>query len=145
MSLLLTANRLLFRRRAQATLALVFLIGGIIVVIGVSLAFVVASFIASGYGFRLSNQALAIASGGINDAVIKLVRNKDYSAASPYSVPIGAYAASVTVTQNSPVSGQVTIVSAATVGSYTRKVKAVVAVDSSSGQVQLVSWDQLAL
>lgn len=134
-----------FHSQGQATLALVFLIGGIVVVIGVSLAFIVLSFINSGYGFQSSNRALAVAAAGVEDAIIKLVRNKDFSAASPYDVPVGTYTASVSVAQNTPVSGRVTIVSTAAVGAYKRKVQAVVAVNSATGQVQLVSWDQLAL
>lgn len=114
-------------------------------VIGVSLAFIVLSFINSGYGFQSSNRALAVAAAGVEDAIIKLVRNKDFFSASPYDVPVGTYTASVSVAQNTPVSGRVTIVSTAAVAAYKRKIQAVVAVDSATGQVQLVSWDQLAL
>lgn len=129
----------------QATLALVFLIGGIIVVIGVSLIYIVMSFITSGYGFQSSNRALAVAAAGVDDAIIKLIRNKDFSAALPYDVPVGTYTARVSVAQNAPASGQATIVSTAAVAAYKRKIQAVVAVDPKTGQVKLVSWDQLAL
>lgn len=114
-------------------------------VIGVSLTFVVLSFITSGYGFQSSNRALAVAAAGVDDAIIKLVRNKDFSAASPYDVPVGTYTASVTVAQNTPVSGQATIVSTAAVAAYKRKIQAVVAVNPTTGQVHLISWDQLTL
>jgi uncharacterized protein (UPF0333 family) len=133
------------RNRGQATLALVFLIGGIIVVVGVSLAFIVTSFIISGYGFQSSNRALAVAAAGVDDAIIKLIRNKNFSAVSPYDVPVGDYTAKVSVIQNLPASGQVTIISTAAVAVYKRKIQAVVAVDPGTGQVQLLSWDQLTL
>lgn len=126
-------------------MALVFLIGGIIVVIAVSLAFIVISFITSGYGFQSSNRALGVAAAGVDDAVIKLVRNKDFSAVSAYNVPVGNYNASVTVVQNTPISGHATIVSIAAVAAYQRKIQAVVAIAPVTGQVHLISWDQLAL
>lgn len=129
----------------QATLALVLLIGGIITLIGVSLVFLVGSFINSGYGFQSSSRAFAVASAGVDDAIMKLVRNKDFYAASPYDVPVGNYNASVTVAKDTPVSGKTTIVSTATVGAYKRKVQAIVAIDSYTGQVHLVSWEELAL
>lgn len=132
-------------RSGQATLSLVFLVGGLIVLVGVSLAFILISFISSGYGFRVSNQALSVAMAGAEDAVMQLVRNKGFSSLGGYSVPVGSWSANVTVTPDSPVSGQDTINSAATISGYQRKIQVVVAVVSSTGQVDVVSWNQLAL
>ncbi len=91
-------------KRGQAALSFVFLVGIIILSIGVTVAFLAASFLNSGYGFQAGNKAMALASAGIEDALIKLVRNKDFSSVSPYSVPIGNDSASVTINQNSPIS-----------------------------------------
>ncbi len=132
-------------RTGQATLSLVFLVGGLIVLVGVSLAFIVISFISSGYGFRVSNQALSVAVAGAEDAVMRLVRNKDFSSMGGYSIPVSGWTANVTVTPNSPVSGQDTITSAAVISGYQRKIQVVVSVVSSTGRVDVVSWDQLAL
>lgn len=140
-----TFNRPLFGNTGQATLSLVFLVGGLIVLVGVSLAFLIISFISSGYGFRVSNQALSAAAAGAEDAIIQVVRNKDFSSPSGYSVPVGSWTADVTVTPNSPASGQDTIVSAAVISGYKRKIQVVISVVSSTGQVDVVSWDQLAL
>ena len=49
-------------RRGQATLSLVFLVGGIVILIGVTLSVLVISLINSGYGFQAANRALARAS-----------------------------------------------------------------------------------
>ncbi len=135
---------ILHSRRGQAALSLVFLIGGIIILVGVSLTFIVVSFIGSNYGFQMSNRALAAASGGANDAVIKLLRDKDFSSAG-YTVTIGSDSAAVAVTQNSPIAGQAKIISTGTASSYQRKIQAVAAVNATTGQVQLVSWEQLTL
>ena len=133
------------RHAGQATLSLVFLIGGIIILVGVSLSFLVISFISSGYGYQASNRALGAATGGVEDALLRLVRDTDLTALTPYEVPLDSYTANVTVTQDSPVAGLVTILSYATVAGYQRRIQAVVAVDSDTGQVSLISWDQLTL
>ncbi|MEK7212679.1 MAG: hypothetical protein AAB686_03300 [Patescibacteria group bacterium] len=142
---LLTTNYSPPARSAQATLSLVFLIGGIIVLVGVSLSFLVITFITSGYGYQSSNRALAVASGGVDDALMRLARSKDFYSLSPYNVQIGGYSASITVTSNSPIAGQTTIVSTANVAVYQRKIQAIVAVDAQTGQVHLLSWNQLAI
>ncbi len=131
--------------RGQAALSLVFLIGGIVLAIGISLAFVVLSFINSSYGFQAANRALAAATTGAEDALLKLVRDKDFSAASPYTISVGGQTASVTVTQNSPATGQAKILAWATVSRYQRKIQVIAAVASSTGLVNVVSWEQVNL
>ena len=129
-------------RWGQATISLVFLIGGLVIMVAVSLAFLILSFINSGYGFRAANQALSAANGGVSDALMILARNKDYSGS--YSLPVGSYAANVTVSSN-PAIGQTTITSLASASRYQRKVQAIVAVNSSTGQTDLLSWTQIML
>ena len=107
----------------------------------VSLAFLALSLINSGYGYRSSNQAMALAQGGVSDALLVLTRNKDYSGS--YTISSGSV--SVTVTQNSPTEGQTTIISDATVNRYRRKLQAVTAVNPTTGQVDLLSWSSLSL
>src|SRR3990167_1538137 len=97
----------------QAVLSFVFLIGVIIISIGATLAFLAASFLSSGYGFQAANRALALASAGVEDGLMQLARNKDFLPEAPYSVPVGNDSASVTINQNTPASGQATIVSSA--------------------------------
>lgn len=129
----------------QAVLSLVLLVGGIVVFVSVTLAFIALSFINATTGFEKANRALAAASGGVADALVQIVRNKDFVSLSPYVVPLGIYSAGVTVTPGVPVAGQATIVSGASVGFYTRRVRAVVSVVSSTGEVQLFSWNELPL
>ncbi|GEM_PF-527351 len=131
--------------RGQAALSFVFLIGVIIISIGATLAFLAASFLSSGYGFQAANRALAVASAGAEDGLVKLVRNKDFSAPTPYSVPVGNDSASVTVNQNTPASGQATIVSSATVSFRQRKIQVIVSIGSTTGKVDVVSWGLLTL
>ena len=144
--LLPTTYYLLFTKHwGQTALSFVFLIGVIIVSIGALLAFLAASFLSSSYGFQAANRVLAIASAGAEDGLMQLVRNKDFSAPTPYSVPVGSDSASVSVTQNTPISGQATIVSSATVLFRQRKIQVIVSVNSTNTKVDVVSWRILTL
>lgn len=128
----------------QMAMSLIFLIGGIMIIIGATLTFVIVSFLNSTYGFRDSSQALSIAQSGVQDAAIQLARNKDF-ASSGYCVPdlgCGVGTATVSVTQNSPSSGQATIVSYAVANSRQRRIRAVVSV-ASSGKIDFLSWEIL--
>lgn len=132
-------------REGQAALSLVFLIGGIILFIGANLAFLVFAFVSSTYGFRAQNRAFMAAYGGVNDGVQQLIRNKDFSNDGGYSVSYGTDSTAVTVSQNSPSAGFATIVSDATIFGRRRKLQGVASVDSTTGEVNLISFSQIAL
>ena len=124
-------------KKGQAALGMIFLIGGVVVLVATTLAFLSFTFLNSTYGFQSSQVALSAASGGIEDAIIKLNRNKDF-ATSSYNLTIGSTTATISVSQNSPVSGQTTINSQATSGFYQKKLRAIVQV-ASSGEVFILS------
>ncbi len=111
---------------------------------GLSMAFLVVTFVNSGFGFQAANQAAAAASAGANDAIMQLNRNKDFASVG-YTVPVNGASATVTVSQNTPVAGQVTIISEAGVSQRKRKIRAIMSVSSSTGQVDMLSWQQLTL
>lgn len=132
-----------FRRQGQTALSLTFLIGTIILFAGVAIALVVMSFLNATYGYQAATRAYAAASGGVQDGLLQLIRNKTFSSPGGYSVPLNSYSASVTVNQNTPITGQVTIVSAATVSNYTRRIQAIASVSTSTGQVDLLLWQSI--
>ncbi len=140
---LFTSHWSLVARNGQTAISFVFIIGTIMLSIGVAVAVIAISFLNSGYGFQFSNAALAVATAGAEDALMRLARNKDL--ASTYSVPIGNYSAGVTITQNSPSSGQAKIISNATVFFQQRKIQVVVAVNSSTSEISVLSWQLLTL
>jgi hypothetical protein len=127
--------------RGQAFLALVFLIGGVIGAIGVTLAIIANSSVDSGYGYQASVQAQSMATSGAEDALLQLDRNAAFSSGG-YNLGVGSGTATVTVTQGSPSTGFATILSAATVSSRTRKLNVVVSVNASTSQIDVVSWNQ---
>lgn len=131
-------------RSGQMAMSLIFLIGGIMIIIGATLTFVVVSFLNSTYGYRDSSQALSLAQSGVDDAFLQLTRNKDFSSAG-YCVPdtgCGSGTATVSITQGSPVAGQATIISYASFNGRQRRVRAIAAV-SSLGEIKLLSWEIL--
>lgn len=133
------AGQALQLRSGQAALSLVFLIGGIIIIVGTTLAFLSFSFINSGIGFQFAQRAEAIASAGAEDALLILNRNPSF-ASGGYSLPLGSDQATVSVSQGSPVAGQATILSRSTISGYTRKVQVVVSINSASSQNVILSW-----
>jgi len=115
------------------------------IIVGATLTFIVVSFLNSTYGFRDANQALSLASSGVQDAVLQLTRNKDFSDAG-YCVPdtsCGTGTATVAVTQNSPSSSQITIISSASFNIRQRRVRAIVSLATSTGEISVISWEIL--
>ena len=128
---------ILHSKHGQAVLALTLIIGGIIVSVALTLAVLAISFIDSAYGFSISGRAEAVASAGAADGLMHLLREKSYSGT--YNIGVGNDTASVTVTQNSPVSGEVTITSSATILLRQRTTTIVVTRNSASGLITVIS------
>lgn len=146
----MNTNILMRFRSGQTALALVFVIGGIIVLLGTTLAFLTLSFLNSTYGFQASNRAAAVARGGVDDAMLQLLRNKNFSNSGycvPYSasLPCPTGSAYIVVTSDSPAMGQATVTSEATVSNYRRKFEAVFSVNATTSLVKLISSEQLSL
>ncbi len=126
-------------RHGQAFLALVLLIGGLALAVGITLAFVSNSFVDVGYGYRASLQAQAAATSGAEDALLQLARNAAF-ATTTYSFAAGNTTVNVSVTQNAPSAGFATISSTATVANHTRTLAVIAAVNASTSQVNVISW-----
>jgi len=134
----------------QAALSLTFLIGGIAVLIAVTLAFLALTFINAGFGYEAAQRALATASSGAQDALMQLSRNYNFASVSGYcipdqSLPCAAGVATVTVAQNSPSSGQATITSTGRSSLYARRVQVVVSVAPTTGKINVISWKLVSL
>ncbi|MFA6354646.1 MAG: hypothetical protein WCX12_03115 [Candidatus Paceibacterota bacterium] len=67
------------QKNGQTALSLVLLIGGVIVIVGITLAFLVFNFIYSSYGSRDVNKAAQLALAGVQDAALRINRNKELS------------------------------------------------------------------
>lgn len=129
-------------REGQSFLALVILIGGLVSVVGVLLAFFANSFIDSGYGYQASASAEAAAVSGAEDAILQLNRNASF-ATSSYTLAVGSTTATINVTQNLPLTNFVTVTSTASVSGRTRKVNVVLSKNASTSQMTIVSWQEV--
>jgi len=149
------------RDSGQAAISLIFLVGGTILLVGVTLAFLIFSFITSTFGFQAANRALGVAFAGANDAMLQISKNINFpglNGCREYAVALEGYSAAVTVTRswaniqqptcdgfalgsipNKP--GIVYIISEATVFGRGRKVFVIASV-SPEGRVAVVSIRQ---
>ncbi|MDE2001464.1 MAG: hypothetical protein KGI60_02770 [Patescibacteria group bacterium] len=133
-------RNLLRKRRGVAALPMVLLIGGLLVEVVIVLT--TSAYISSNaeFGMRLSSQALLTARSGMEDALIKVVRDKTF--ASTYTLTVDAGTASITVCKDSPAptcagSGKQQITVIGTVQGRSRTLQAVVDTDAATGLVTL--------
>ncbi len=130
------------KRKGQTLLTLVLIIGGIIAAAGTIFVVVAISIASSGYAFRASQTANAAALAGIQDAALQLARNYVFSS-SGYTLAVGSNNTTVVVTQNSPSSGYITVLSTAVVSGATRKLSALFSENTTTGQTNLISVQSL--
>jgi hypothetical protein len=128
--------------KGQAFLALVFLIGAIVAIVAVLIAFFANSSVDTGYGLSAAASAEAAATSGAQDAMLQLDRNASFASAG-YTLPVGSSTAAVTVTQNAPSTGYVTIVSLASVSNHEKKIQVILYENPSTTQMTTVSWQDI--
>ena len=98
---MLKVKCLVLKNKGAATLPMVLLIGGLLAEMAIVIAFMAYFLAQSGFGVRLSDEALAAARAGIADAEMKIVRDNSFSSPSPYSLDVGKYSAQIIVCKNS--------------------------------------------
>ncbi len=123
----------------QAIIALVLFIGGIITVLALAIAFLTNSFINTTAGFQAAEKAQAVATAGAQDALTRLNRNKSLSGI--YKVSTDGDSATVTVSQDTPTTTLVTILSSSTVSMRQKVIKVIVSRDPVDGTITLISWE----
>lgn len=136
-----------------SAMPLILMTGGLIVQIAVTLT--VSNFLLnnSEFGARLSSLALESAYSGINDAYLKIVRDKSFTSAG-YSLSVGGNSVDIVVCKDSPpptcagAGYQRISATGRTLNSgyeLYRKLEAVVNVDSVTGEAILQSIGEVAL
>lgn len=135
----------------QSALALVILIGGIVIFSGITIVLLAMSSMNSGGALAFAYQSEAMALSGVQDALVHLIRNKDFTNEGGYCLPARTLpgcpypSALITVAQSG---GRATIVSRVAPPVYTsqsfrvlssRGFRAIASVNASSGYVALVS------
>ncbi len=132
-----------FDIRGVAVLPVMILIGAIIIeiaIVGGVLAFYNST---SNLSVRASQEALFTARSGAQDAILKLIRDKDLVPVT-YSLPNPSGVSTSTAQINiSAVSGGIRIIVAtSTVSRRTKTVKVVVNIDGSNGKIDIVSFSE---
>ncbi|MEK7635531.1 MAG: hypothetical protein AAB405_00360 [Patescibacteria group bacterium] len=121
-----------------AVLPVILLIGGLIVEIGIAGLFISYFLNSSGFGVKISEEALSAAKSGVDDAIIKIIRNKgDTILPYPYVLNIGNNSTQVWILKDSPSIGKYEITSLGSAGPKRRKLTAVTGVDNNDEEVKV--------
>ncbi len=138
---------------AAATLPVVLLVGGLVVQIGIAGAFIAYFLSQSGFGVKLSEEALAAARAGIQDATIRIIRSGS-SAPDSYTLTIGNRSAQIAICKekrtvssacDTAMTGKYEITSLGQAFTKRRQVRAILYVDSATGEVKLESERETAI
>jgi len=140
-------GNLTFRQSGFASLPVILLIGGMLVELGITGAFIAYFLSQSGLGVRLSQDALSAAQAGVQDALIRIVRDKNFNPSSnPYAISVGNSSAQITVCKDTCAgSNKFQIDSLGTAFNKKRKIRAIIGVNNLTGEVKLESENEIAL
>ena len=115
--------------------------------IGIAGAFIAYFLNQSGFGIKLSEEALAAARAGIQDATIRIVRDKNFNPSpNPYTLTIGNRSAQVTICKDTCAgTDKFQVDSLGIAFNKRRKIRAVIYVNSLTGEVKLESEREIAI
>ncbi len=132
------------KSRGVSTLPTMLLLGGIIIEIAIASAFLTYYFNVTNFGARLAAESLAAARAGVDDALIKIVRNRNFTAyPDPYEVQVsGGRVASVIVCKDTCVIGKHQVVSSASALNKRSKIEAILTV-TPEGKVSVDSLKEV--
>lgn len=129
-------------RRGIGALPVMLLLGAIVIeiaIVGAATAILRNNVLLS---TRAGAAAFYTARGGVQDGILQITRNKNFSS-SGYTATINGNIATIVVTKDQPVSGESTVTASSSVFGRIKKVQAIVNVDSL-GQVNAVSFGEIA-
>ncbi len=111
--------------------------------VGLSIAYLAGE---EGFGLKESRHAIATARSGINDAILRIIDNKDYLSNS-YTLSVDSYEADVTITRSS-IDTRYARYDIASVGkTFGKRIKisGVLTVDEYSGEVTIQSFQETGI
>lgn len=144
---LITHNLELNDKKAAVTLPVILLVGGLIAEISIAGAFIAYFLNQSGFGIKLSEEALAAARAGIQDATIRIVRDKNFNPSpNPYTLTIGNRSAQVTICKDTCAgTDKFQVDSLGIAFNKRRQVRAIIHVNNLTGEVKLESEREVAI
>ncbi len=139
-------NDISLRKRQNGIVALsvTLLLSAVIVEIAVIGAIIAYTLTNANYNARLGSEAIAAARAGLADAMMKIVRDKNWSSIVPYSLSVGGGSVDVTVVKDSPSVGKREIIATGKAFTRRQKIRAIVDVNDVTGVVRLVEALEVA-
>ncbi len=129
--------------KGQIALPFVLLISGIIIEIVIAGSFVTYFASGSGYSSRLQARAWAAAMSGVQDALVKIAKDKEFAPSTvQYEFTLDTDTATVTVSRTPDATGQYyvyTVTSLGSAGSRQKELTATAVVHQTTGALQLQS------
>ena len=126
-------------QRGFSLLPVVLVASIIIVEIGIALTFVMYLTNSASYDVRLSQEAFFGARSGINDAFLRIIRDKNFSS-SGYNLVVGRVNVNIIVEKNSNFS---TITAKGTILNREKIMQGIVSVDQETGEATLFSLQEI--
>ena len=124
--------------RGVALLPMILVLFGLVMVVGVAIAGISVSENTISSTKDASDEALAIAESGIQDALMRLARDKDFTSAG-YNLSVSGGTATIIV----PSGSSKDITSSGTLNSKTRKIQLTVNADAN-GKITQTGWTEVA-
>jgi hypothetical protein len=136
-------------KKGIVALPTILLLGGLVTEIVIAATVGIFLFVTSEFGERLSAQALFAAQAGVQDALIKIVRDKTFTS-SLYTINIGNNSVNVAVCKDLPPptcagSGKHKITVVGKAQTRNRKLEAITTVDTATGEVRMESYAETEL
>ncbi len=131
-------------KKGLAFMPTVLMIGVIMAELGIALVFLIYLSNLSSFSTRVSQEAMFAARTGVNDAILRIGRDKTFpSGFSNYEMSIGRVAVLVNIQKNTPGNNQDTIVSTASVRSFQRVIQAIISINAKTDEVTIVSMEEI--
>lgn len=115
----------------------------IIAEVGIALTFVMYMANSASYSSRLLQEAYSCAKSGVGDALLRLIRNKDFYSVDGYNFSIGRCVAIIKVEKDTPFENSSLITVNASVFNRQKKLQAIVSIDPDTAEVTLVSLQEI--
>ncbi|MBI4119391.1 MAG: hypothetical protein HY456_00915 [Parcubacteria group bacterium] len=126
--------------RGVAILPIILLISAMILEVAAAGTFIVYISQQTGSTLRRQVESLAAAQAGIQDALIRIIRDKNFpTPEQPYTITVGDWTVTVTVNKDNPSSGKDKVTSSAKAFSRRKTLQAILTVDADTGQVTVDS------
>jgi len=132
-----------------SSLPLILILGGLITTMALGATLLIFLVNNANLGERASAEALATARSGIEDGILRVLRNKncpDVSCPASYNVVLDTWTAAVTICKDSCDGiGKHTIISTSQVLTNQKKIKAILEADPKTGEVLIESITDMPL